>query len=296
MGATTEIAWTDATWNPMTGCTPASPGCNACYAKATHDKRHKAKLAGKKLPAQYLKPFSEIQLFPERLDVPLRWKKPRHVFVCSTGDLFHRDVPDEFIAAVFGVMAACPQHTFQVLTKRADRLADWFKWLEEVAVRSRAMFSEDPLEWRRARCLRAAGLRNGVHHKASAGDIEARGWPLPNTWLGVTVEDQERAEERIPLLLQVPAAVRFLSMEPLLGPVNVVRATPEIELPDEWNKDAPASQVFEQGGKTATFLLERLLEAGARGELRINDVKQHVRGRLVSAKTTAVFSEEDRNG
>lgn len=208
MGSTTEIAWTDSTWNPMTGCTPASPGCNACYAKATHDKRHKAKLAGKKLPPQYLRPFSEVQCFPERLDVPLRWKKPRHVFVCSTGDLFHKDVPFDFIDRVWAVMLLSPRHTYQVLTKRPERMLEYLRGAD--------LYD---------RVLRVAGCIRDESRGKERGDLSRVGISNPARiparwiWLGVTVEDQQRAVERIPRLLQVPAAVRFLSCEPLLESV-----------------------------------------------------------------------------
>jgi protein gp37 len=218
------IEWTDATWNPVRGCSRVSEGCRNCYAEGVA-----ARFSGPGRPYEGLARFTphgpqwtgEIRLVPEKLDEPFHWRKPRKVFVNSMSDLFHEDVPDEFIAAVFGVMAAAPQHTFQILTKRAERLPRWFAWLEQMADRAAAVFDEDPISWRRAHILRAAGLRAGVHHTASAGDIEARGWPLPNVWLGVSVENQAAADERIPELLATPAAVRFLSCEPLLGPVNL---------------------------------------------------------------------------
>lgn len=179
MGAT-SIEWTDQTWNPVVGCTRVSPGCKYCYAFELHDMRHRAHLAGSKVPKQYAKPFKEVQLMPERLDDPLHWKKPRMVFVNSMSDLFHEDIPDEFITKVFVSMAAAGQHTFQVLTKRAERMREF--------ILSKKRLTEEPLR---------------------------------NVWLGVSVEDQQRADERIPVLNRTPAAVRFLSCEPLLGPVNL---------------------------------------------------------------------------
>jgi protein gp37 len=119
------IAWTDATWNVSIGCTRVSPGCKACYAYALHDMRHEAHGRGKRVPLQYAKPFKEVQLMPDRLTAPLHWRKPRRVFVNSMSDLFHEDVPDEFIDRVFAVMALAKRHTFQVLTKRADRMRDY---------------------------------------------------------------------------------------------------------------------------------------------------------------------------
>lgn len=192
------ISWTDATWNPTTGCTKVSAGCTHCYAERI-DKR-------------FGRDFSKIELHLKRLEHPLHWKKPRRIFVDSMSDLFHKDVPDEFIGAVFGVAARCPQHTFQILTKRAERLSEWFK-------------SEHA---RPSVCLSDAAITNPQLFKKpldarEAEEIGKRGWPLPNVWLGVSVEDQKTADERIPLLLQTQAAVRFVSYEPALGPVDFNR-------------------------------------------------------------------------
>jgi protein gp37 len=180
----TSIQWTDETWNPVVGCERISPGCAHCYAKTLHDKRHTAVLAGKKLAPQYAEPFETVQLKGERLNAPLRWREPRMVFVNSVSDLFHEDVPASYIAKVFSVMAQARRHTFQVLTKRAARMLEIVPTL-------------------------------AATHTAPDGS----GWPLPNVWLGVSVENQHFADERIPLLLQTPAAVRFISAEPLLEPV-----------------------------------------------------------------------------
>jgi protein gp37 len=183
---TTGIQWTDAVWNPTTGCTRVSPGCKNCYAFALHDMRHEAFKAGKKVPAQYAKPFKELQLLPDRLDTPLGWKKPRRVFVNSMSDLFHEDVPFEFIEKVHETIRECERHTFQILTKRPQRMLDYWTWRQEEYF-GRSKISRPP----------------------------------PNAWYGVSVEDQKRADERIPLLLRAPAAVRFLSCEPLLEAVDL---------------------------------------------------------------------------
>jgi protein gp37 len=180
MGSQTEIAWTDATWSPVVGCTAASPGCSNCYAREMHERRHKAYRAGAKMPAQYAKPFSMVQIFEDRLQIPSRWKKPRRIFVCSQSDLFHPDVPLEFILRVFSTMASTPRHTYQVLTKRPERMLEF---------------------------CRTYGIGSGNR------------WPS-NVWAGVTTEDQTGANERVPLLLQIPAAVRFVSYEPGIGPVD----------------------------------------------------------------------------
>ena len=182
----TGIEWTDRTWNPLTGCTKVTPGCDHCYAKTMHERFNG--------PGS----FDTVTLHPERLDQPLRWRKPARVFVNSMSDLFHRDVPDEYIAWVFGVMALAPEHTFQILTKRHGRM--------------RSLLSSG--DFRRMVGERV-GVREGVYRR------ELVGWPLPNVWAGVSVENQQWADLRPDALRGTPAAVRFLSVEPLLGPVTV---------------------------------------------------------------------------
>lgn len=187
MSGTSSIQWTDATWNPVVGCARVSAGCDHCYAFQLHDQRHVAWKRGRwpSAPAQYHQPFSRVQLMFGRLEDPLRWRTPRRVFVNSMSDLFHPGVPDEFIEQVFDVMELAHWHTFQVLTKRPERM--------------RAFLTDYY-----AHCLR-----------------EKYPKPWRNVWLGVSVEDQAAADARIPLLLQTPAAVRFISAEPLLGPVTL---------------------------------------------------------------------------
>lgn len=220
MGDKTGIAWTDATWNPVTGCSKVSAGCKHCYAervfpRAYHgqtvpDTEHRVWDAehGRYEVWQRPRRFTDVKCHPERLDQPLRWRRPRRVFVNSMSDLFHPDVPDSFIAQVFGVMALAPQHTFQVLTKRPERMRDWIGQQNAHGMTSWA-------------CA-AAGVKHGNAFTAArdnpAGMVP---WPLPNVWLGVSVEDQATADERIPVLLDTPAAVRFTSAEPLLGPVDL---------------------------------------------------------------------------
>lgn len=176
MPGKTNIEWTDRSWNPTTGCTQISPGCAHCYAKTLTERFH-----GKGS-------FDTLTLHPDRLDAPLKWKKPSRVFVNSMSDLFHEDVPDDFIAGVFQVMANTPQHTYQVLTKRPERMREY---MQRGPVTIGGAWNNQPLP--------------------------APIWPLPNVWLGCTVENQRWADERIPILLDTPAAVRFISAEPLLG-------------------------------------------------------------------------------
>lgn len=191
MGDSTKIEWTDATWNPVTGCAKVSKGCKHCYAE-----RDWARLVH--LPAYKGRAFTDVACHSDRLDQPLRWTKPRMIFVNSMSDLFHPAVPDKFIDLVFAVMAACRQHTFQVLTKRSERMRDY---------------------------LNDSGRRLAIDYAARqigiAEPFTYRRLPLPNVWIGVSVEDQTAADERIPLLLQTPAAVRWISAEPLLGPVDL---------------------------------------------------------------------------
>jgi protein gp37 len=201
------IEWTNASWNPVRGCDKVSAGCKNCYAE-TFSERWRG------IKGHPFEQGFDLRLVPEALDKPLRWKKPRKIFVNSMSDLFHEDIPNEYIAAVFGVMAACPQHTFQVLTKRAARMREWFDWV----------WKQDPEPWTHCHSealaaeTRLTGDLDGTIHRHSGG-LPDRPWPLPNVHLGVSAENQATADERIPLLLQCPAAVRWVSAEPLLGPI-----------------------------------------------------------------------------
>jgi protein gp37 len=225
-----SIEWTDATWNPTRGCDKVSAGCKHCYAE-TFAERWRG------VPGHAYERGFDLRPVPEQLALPLRWRKPKRIFVNSMSDLFHEDVPDEYIAAVFGVMAACPQHTFQVLTKRAERLPRWFAWVGEHGgaqkfiranadkVRSLIDAGGVRTEVIRGRTVRSMG--DAWMSVFNAAGVSA--WPLPNVWLGVSTENQEAADERIPHLLATPATVRFVSAEPLLGPVRL----DEITLPDD---------------------------------------------------------------
>ncbi|MBI4232079.1 phage Gp37/Gp68 family protein [Candidatus Peregrinibacteria bacterium] len=169
MSDKSTIEWTDATWNPVTGCTKISPACKHCYAETFAER----------FRGVHGHPFEQgfdLKLWPERLSLPSKWGKPKMIFVNSMSDLFHEGVSDEFIGKVFDVMTEARQHTFQVLTKRSKRLAEWAK-----------------------------------------ANYSKRAWP-PNVWIGVSIENQDYIW-RIDDLIQVPANVRFLSLEPLLGPI-----------------------------------------------------------------------------
>lgn len=193
------IAWTEQTWNPIRGCSRVSEGCRHCYAETVAHR-----FSGKGQPYEGLttadgKWNGVIKTVPEHLMDPLRWKRPRMVFVNSMSDLFHESLPTSAIDDVFRVMLAAPQHTFQVLTKRAVRMAAYMNVAERVP---------------------------------------------PNVWLGVSVEDQETADTRIPFLLQTPAAVRWVSYEPALGPVDF---TPYLNQHGRCPTCGPVSRVDEDG-------------------------------------------------
>jgi protein gp37 len=218
-----DIEWTDQSWNPVRGCRKVSPGCKHCYAE-TFAERFRG-VAGH----PYEKGF-DPRTVPEALRAPLHWRKGRRVFVNSMSDLFGEWADNDYIAAVFGVMAACPQHTFQVLTKRAERMEAWFQWVAKRGEDGRVMFPDDPPAWRIGQMLavkaRQIGRVNGYRKGTAATrwedfDPRRQPWPLPNVHLGVSAEDQPRAEERIPHLLRCPAVVRFVSAEPLLAELDL---------------------------------------------------------------------------
>ncbi len=198
MSDKSQIEWTDATWPIVTGCHKISDGCKHCYAE-----RNWARLSANPKTVYYRRKFTDIACHPDRLDWPLRWRRPRMIFVPSMGDLFHESIPDEFLNAVFGIMAAAQHHTFQVLTKRPERMRAFMAYADEC----------DASHWTDA--LDRLGLDQAVRQLT---DVQ---WPPANIWLGVSVEDQSTADERIPLLLNTPAAVCFASAEPLLGPIDM---------------------------------------------------------------------------
>lgn len=203
--AETKIEWATHVWNPVVGCEAVSPGCAHCYA-ATMTRRLEAMGQQDYAGLTTAKHFNgTIRCLPHKLDIPLKRRKPTMYFVNSMSDLFHDDVPDEFIDRVFAVMALCHWHTFVVLTKRAQRM---YRYLVH--------------EGRRAAIDTSGTVRISRNETHICGHT-CFGWPLPNVWLGVSVEDQQRADERVPWLLKTPAAVRFLSCEPLLGQIRFDR-------------------------------------------------------------------------
>jgi protein gp37 len=220
MGDNSAIEWTDATWNPVTGCSKVSPGCANCYAERLAPRVFAGQIVvvqeGVGECSYRPRVFTDVRCHEPRLEQPLHWRKPRRIFVNSMSDLFHEDVPDAFIDKVFAVMALAPQHTFQILTKRAERMRGYFVDQKPpiAAIAYQMGEAAYPFGSAEGGLMQWGGI---VAEKWTNGTY----WPLPNVWLGVSVENQHFANERIPLLLQTPAAVRFISAEPLLGPVDI---------------------------------------------------------------------------
>lgn len=225
MAETTKIEWTDATWNPITGCSVVSPGCTNCYAMRLAGTRlaHHPSRAGLTRDTKAGPVWTgEVRLNEQWLDQPLRWKRPRMVFVCAHGDLFAEGVPDAWIDKVFAVMALSPQHTFQVLTKRSARMREYLsheRRPHQVARAAVDLFLHRKLPSRMP--LHDRWPVKSIGDIDLPHDITLQTWPLPNVWLGVSVEDQTRANDRLKYLIATPAAVRWVSAEPLLGPVDL---------------------------------------------------------------------------
>jgi protein gp37 len=222
VGDSTTISWTDATWNVTRGCRRVSTGCGGADGGGCYAERQAIRMSNPggayhglvKSTANGPRWTGETSFDVKALALPLSWRTPRRVFVDSMSDLFYEGFSNEQIAAVFGVMAACPQHTFQCLTKRPKRMHEWFAWVE----------ANNGCNLSRLAFL----MGETVKFLTEVPKDHSRGlgtsWPLPNVWLGVSVENQDAADERIPELLATPAVVRFLSCEPLLGPLDLGHA------------------------------------------------------------------------
>lgn len=230
MADTTSIEWTDATWNIINGCSVHTPGCTNCYAMqlagtrlANHPSRAGLTTMSKAGPVW----TGEVRLYEPWLTQPLEWTKPRDIFVCAHGDLFHDAVTEFMLDQVFAVMALCAvtgrRHRFQVLTKRS---ANMRRYVSGLSARARDIAD------------RAANLRADADSAIPAiVELLERG-PLPNVWLGVSTEDQRRADERIPDLLATPAAMRWISAEPLLGPIDLEHIAAPEDDGDGWKLNA----------------------------------------------------------
>lgn len=263
----TKIEWTGETWNPIVGCSIVSPGCTNCYAMrwaaARLDQQHGQfphyrgttnRVNGKAVWT------GKVALAPERnLLKPLSWKKPRTIFVNSMGDLFHEDVPDEWIDRVFAVMALTPQHTFQVLTKRSARM--WEYTNDQGVGRRIGLLMCDM--WEDAPGIVLLADQSDAPFAPPGTRVLLGQWPLRNCWLGVSAERQKEADERIPDLLAARAAVRFVSAEPLLGPIDLTRTVyhdaigismrgylPNREEPDDYHFHSPKLDWVIVGGES----------------------------------------------
>jgi protein gp37 len=234
----TKIEWAEMTWNTFVGCNKISVGCTNCYAE-----RMAWRLANNpKVPAETRAKYQrvvkdgqwtgEVEFFPERLDQPLKARKPSRIFVGSMGDLFHPNMKDEWIDRIFAVMALCPQHQFMVLTKRPERMREYMT--EKVCLESRAETIAEEAAWIGKIVWDSRGDKYYLYDRATAKDVANRrpfpGWPLPNVMLGVTAENQKQADKRIPVLLEIPAAKRFVSIEPMIGPVDLMNVTMDLSL------------------------------------------------------------------
>lgn len=228
----TAIPYLDFVWNPVVGCTPAGEGCANCYAEREHARRHKAYKAGAKLPDCYSKPFGDVRCLYQRLDAPLRRNKPARIGVNFLSDTFHSGVPDDFIDRMFAVMSLCSKHTFVLLTKRPERMRAYLSTPgrnEKIVTGS-------------ARVLQAR----------SSGTVFVKCrqiLPMPNVWLGTTVWNQDSADNNIPPLLATPAALRWVSYEPALGPVDF-ECFPSTGCPTGWLDDVPGIDWVVCGGES----------------------------------------------
>ena len=217
MADKSSIEWTDATWNPVTGCSRVSKGCENCYAERLAATRLRNHPSRQDLTDSNGRWNGEVRFNPQWLDWPLRAQRPRRIFVAAHGDLFHENVPDAWIDSIFAVMALSGRHVFQVLTKRPERMREYMHVGEgRMAGAIMGWLAAGP----------AAPVPISPRRRFDLLRIADAGrpwfdWPLPNVWLGVSAEDQATADERVPILLDTPPAVRWLSAEPLLGPLEI---------------------------------------------------------------------------
>jgi len=225
-----RIEWTKLVWNATRGCSRVSEGCDNCWAipqARRHDGPGGAYEGLTRIGKRGLDWSGRAILVPEKLVEPMRHRAPSKIFVNSMSDVAHESLKNEEIAAIFGVMALCPQHTFQILTKRPRRLLEWFRWATATGQQHSGRAPQGLLPQTTpevAACVAAAVEASPkVQQMLKTNSVQ---WPLPNVWIGVSVENQQTADERCPQLLEVPAAVRWVSYEPALGEVDFRRWLP----------------------------------------------------------------------
>ena len=200
MGDKTGIEWTDATWNPVTGCTKVSPGCKHCYAKRVFPRVYGRQIINH-VDGPRPRVFENVWTHPDRLPMPIHWRRPRRIFVNSMSDLFHENVPFGFVDEVLAVAVLSPQHTFQILTKRAERMFNYFDYDLRIRYVVQAIYN--------------------LARQEKIKDIPQWDWPLRNVHMGISAENQETYDERVHWLNKTPARVRWISAEPLLGPIDM---------------------------------------------------------------------------
>ena len=228
----TNIEYLSHSWNPIAmRCTPWSRGCWNCWhlrMANRHGNNYSFCPSARKAYAG-----GDPWLNTDELAAPLRRRKPARIGVQFMGDLFHYSIPREWIAAIYGVMAASPQHTFFVLTKRLQEMSNWYKWVDKREQQGRKLFPHDDAGWRIRQMLNVSAMKNGVNMPSHHGGP----WPPENVIIGCSVENQPSADKRIPLLLQVPANKRWVSYEPTLDEVNFRYVAPN----EDWHIDALAT-------------------------------------------------------
>ena len=233
----TKIEWATDVWNPIRGCSPVSPGCKNCYAAAVAKR-----FSGTGQPYEGLVRINakgertddwngRIRFVEEHLFDPMHWKRPRRIFVNSMSDLFHENLEDSIIDRIFAVMALSPQHIFQILTKRPKRMLAYFEGLQKIADQwLKKLTEQEPNKKHSFTPSDVLNLR-WMHWRINQGPAFPYGpWPLPNVWLGVSAENQETANQRLPFLAKTPARVRFVSYEPALGPLDLTRWIEQVDL------------------------------------------------------------------
>lgn len=241
MGDNTKISWADASWSIVTGCTRISSGCDHCYIERTPPFR----MAHRKFDGDGIGSTTGVLLHPERFQIPMRWRRPRRIFVCSLADVFHDDVPDGFLVQLWETMAQCPQHIFQILTKRPARMRSFLKrWHDTTGdnlAGGEGLLSPMPRgpaavrqTYSSPRALLFADMLDYMGEPPEGAAYPLYDWMegprfypgvLPNVWIGTTAENQKTADLRIPILLDTPAAVRWISAEPLLSAIDLLGDT-----------------------------------------------------------------------